>query len=95
MNGVLIERAFVTICHRVMAMIISPYFTEEYQQSLWAKAVNPATMLTDTAINSVNPECPSTCAKVTSYPRYVITIRTSKTLARLAMSPFVPKYKSL
>ena len=42
-----------------MAMLFAAQFTQEYQGRLWAEAVNTATMLTNTVVNSVNKECPS------------------------------------
>jgi transposase InsO family protein len=58
LNGV-VERAFVTVCQRAKAMMFSAQFTPEYQGRLWAEAVNTATVLTNTAMNSVNKDCPS------------------------------------
>ena len=58
LNGV-VERAFVTVQQRAMAMMFVAQFTPEYQGRLWAEAVNTATMLTNTVVNSVNKECPS------------------------------------
>ena len=58
LNGV-VERAFVTLRQRAMAMMFSAQFTDESQGRLWAEAVNTATMLTNQAINSVNQESPN------------------------------------
>ena len=58
LNGV-VERAFVTVRQRAMAMMFAAQFTPEYQARLWAEAVNTATMLTNTVVNSVNKECPN------------------------------------
>ena len=57
-NGV-VERAFVTLRQRAMAMMFTAKFTDEYQGLLWAEAVNTATVLTNQAINSVNKDCPN------------------------------------
>ena len=76
LNGV-VERAFVTVQQRAMAMMFVAQFTPEYQGRLWAEAVNIATMLTNTVVNSVNKECPI-CFMETSSQSYAASTRISR-----------------
>jgi histone deacetylase 1/2 len=56
-NGV-VERGFVTVRQRALAMMLSAKFTDEYQGLLWAEAVHTATRLTNSTVNSVTKKSP-------------------------------------
>ena len=56
-NGV-VERGFVIVRQRALAMMLSAKLTDEYQGLLWAEAVHTATRLTNSTVNSVTKRSP-------------------------------------
>ena len=56
-NGA-VERGFVIVRQRALAMMLSAKLTDEYQGLLWAEAIHTATHLTISTVNSVTKRSP-------------------------------------